>query len=273
MKEKKRFNCIVTSGQIGNFLAFDSFLTNKEKKELKKIIITPNINLFKNKLKFKEESENYQILNLVENNKFYAKNIIVEYVNNLENIKKSILGYKKIIITEFFNNYYLNKWHLNKNINIKNSSFIKIENANINKFNLPKNYCTIVGWSKREEKKFTSYDWQELIKILKIKNIKGVLLNSFYRKDVEIPKSDFLIDLTEKTSLLESIEITKNANFYIGINGCLSIIAMQKYPDRCIIKTCLPKKFKWYRIYYPKIKDKKITIFKNINAKKKNNII
>lgn len=32
MKEEARFDCIITSGQIGNFLAFDSFLTNKEKK-------------------------------------------------------------------------------------------------------------------------------------------------------------------------------------------------------------------------------------------------
>ena len=273
MNKKVRFNCIVTNGQLGNFFAFDSFLTDKEKKSIKKIIITPIMNFYKHKLDFKDENGSYQIINLVKNNKFYSKNIIFEYVDNLESLKKATLGYKKIILERFLNKCHLNKWYLNESINMKNSSFMKIKNADIDKFNLPKNYCVIVAWSKRKEKKFSNYDWKELIKILKIKKIKGVLLNNFYRKDIKIPKNNFLIDLTEKTSLFESIEITKNAKFYVGINGCLSIIAMQKYPNKCMIKTCLLKKFQWYKIYYPKIKNKKTTIFRNITTKKKNNII
>lgn len=265
MKKRARFDCVVTSGQIGAFIAFDSFLTDYEKQNLKKIIINTTSYDFN----IKDKNENYQILNLISNNKFYNKNITVEeFKVNKKELKELNLKHKVVFTKNFRENYHLNNKHLNKKVNIKNSSFLKNENANIEKFKLPEKYCVTVGWSKRKEKKFTGKDWMELIKILKVKKIKALIINDFYRKDVKVPKHKLLIDMTEKTSLLESIEITKNASFYIGINGCLSIIAMQRYPRKCMIKSCV-EDFYWHSYFYPKVKNIKKTFFSTINSKNK----
>ena len=85
MKKKTRFDCIITSGQIGSFIAFDSFLTDKEKKNIKKIIINADKSY---KFNLKDEKENHQILNLIKNNKFYNKNIeLIECDTNEINSK------------------------------------------------------------------------------------------------------------------------------------------------------------------------------------------
>ena len=270
MKETIRFKYVITSGQIGSFIAFDSFLKDCEKKKLEKIIINTNT---ENKFNIKDKHGNHQISKLLINNSFYNKSIkIVEKKLSKKKFEKYISNKNFISTKIFFKNFYNKKLHLDKNINIKNSSFMKIKNADIDKFNLPKNYCVIVAWSKRKEKKFSKKDWEELIKILKANNIKGIILNSYYRKDVEVPEHNLLIDMTGKTTLLESIEITKNANCYIGINGCLSVIAMQKYPRKCMIKSCV-KNFKWFYCFYPKVKNIKRIFFNNINSKAKNNLI
>ena len=263
MKEKARFDCIITSGQIGSFIAFDSFLTDFEKENLKKIIIHNNSNF---EFQIKDNNNSLQILNLLKNNKYYNQNIkFIECKTNNQEIEKHLENHKIVYTRQFRKNYYNYSWHLHENINIKNSSFVKNENADIKKFCLPEKYCVIVGWSKRKEKKLTAKDWKELIKILENKKTQGFILNNFHREDVKIPKHELLIDMTEKTSLLESIEITKNASLYLGINGCLSIIAMQKYPRKCMIKSCI-KNFKWFRYFYPKVKNIKKIFLKNLDS-------
>lgn len=266
MKEEARFDCIITSGQIGSFIAFDSFLTDFEKENLKKIIIDAGSTYDS---QIKDNNNNLQISNLIKNNKYYNQNIkFIECKINKETLKKHSEKHKIVYTRQFKKNYHNYSWHLYEKINIKNSSFIKIKNADLEKFNLPEKYCVVVGWSKRKEKKFTTKDWKELIKILESKKIKAFVINNFYRDDVKIPKHELLIDMTEKTSLLESIEITKNANLYIGINGCLSIIAMQKYPRKCMIKSCI-EKFKWFRYFYPKVKNIEKIFFKEITSNAK----
>ena len=90
MKDPIRFNYIITNGQIGNFIAFDSFLTDQEKKNIKKIIIFPFPN--NHNLDFKDEKGNYQLISLLENNNCYNKNLKIEFIDKKNVLKKEVAG-------------------------------------------------------------------------------------------------------------------------------------------------------------------------------------
>ena len=62
--------------------------------------------------------------------------------------------------------------------------------------------------------------------------IKGVILNL---GDDPVPKDDRLIDLSNKTRLGESIEITKRSCAYVGIDTSLSVMAAYVLPRESII--------------------------------------
>jgi hypothetical protein len=80
---------------------------------------------------------------------------------------------------------------------------------------------------------FTKIDFNGTYKILKNNNLIGVIISN---KQVAIDDSmnDHFINLSTKTTLLESIEIMKKCKFYIGIDSLFSIIASKIFNSRNI---------------------------------------
>lgn len=268
MSKEERFfyEYIVISKAIGDFIAFESFLTDKEKINLKEII-------------YLSSNETIPQFECISKSKFYNKNLKktiikrpygineIEIKNNLINHyfceNKEINKDKVLIDWNFYEGK--NKQLLEKE-NIKNYSFVKEKLCEINKFKLPNKYISISGWTYQLTKKrlFKIKDWHKTIKILKSNNVKGVILNNqnWYLDNLwfkEIIKEDCFINLTGKTNYFEAIEIVKNSKGFIGIDSSLSIIATQSLLEKSIIiksnKGSSSRKLCNY--YYSNLKTKK----------------
>jgi len=119
------------------------------------------------------------------------------------------------------------------------SSFIKHQVANIDRLNLPQNYIVIAPYSSdkaNSRRDFTSADWEATITMLRRRGAKGVVVNN--GTDF-VPNSDQLINLSNKTTILESIEATKKASAYIGIDTCFSVLAAQLFQSSNLIIKCV----------------------------------
>ena len=244
MENEERFfyEYIVISKAIGDFIAFESFLTDKEKINLKEII-------------YLSSNENIPQFECISKTKFYNKNFKKTIIKRPKGINE--LEFKNNLINNYFHenqeinkdkvlidwNFYEGKYEqLLEKENIKNYSFVKEKLCEIDKFKLPNKYVSISGWTYSWTKKrlFKIEDWHETIKILKLYDIKGVILNNqnWYLDNLwfkEIIKEDCFINLTEKTNYFEAIEIVKNSKGFIGIDSSLSIIATQSLPEESII--------------------------------------
>ena len=251
-EERFFYEYIVISKAIGDFIAFESFLTDKEKINLKEIIFFVN-----------KRNTNETRFNIIKNNIFYNKELKITLITPKPNTKNlSFRDERSSLIEEHvLNNLYLSnykhkilidyKFHnqddqykkIVKNQNIKNYSFVKQKLCEINKFKLPQEYISISAWTNgnaKTKRLFEIEDWHETIKILKSNNIKGVILNNekWYLDNLwfkEIIKEDCFINLTGETSYFEAIEIVKKSNGFIGIDSSLSIIATQSLQEKSII--------------------------------------
>jgi ADP-heptose:LPS heptosyltransferase len=240
----------VTFG-IGDFIAFESFLTDKEKASLKEIIIFGNKN-----------HSNETRCSLIKNNIFYNKKIkitiipkpnmeIIGFTRERASLLRSHMSnnlhlannkYKMLVDYRFYNQNDQYK-KIIENQNFKNYSFVKQKLCEVDKFKLPQQYISISAWTRdnpNSKRLFYIEDWHETMKILKSNNIKGIILNNqkLYLDNLwvqEILKEDCFINLTGETNYLEAIEIVKNSKGFIGIDGSLSIIATQALQEKSII--------------------------------------
>jgi hypothetical protein len=242
MNNEERFfyEYIVISRAIGDFIAFESFLTDKEKINLKEVIYlssnktTPHFECI-NKSKFYNKNCKKTIIKRPHGINEIKNNLINHYFNENQEINKD-----KVLIDW---NFYEGKYEqLLKKENLKNYSFAKEKLCEIDKFKLPNKYISISGWTYSRTKKrlFEIEDWHETIKILKTSNIKGVILNNqnWYLNNLwfkEILQEDCFVNLTGETNYFEAIEIIKNSKGFIGIDSSLSIIATQSLPEESII--------------------------------------
>lgn len=109
------------------------------------------------------------------------------------------------------------------------SSFLKHKVASIEHFGLPASYLVICPFStdKRiRSRDFNQDDWNQCFESLRTIGLKGVILN---RGNDIIPNGKDLIDLNNRTTMPESIEILKASKGYIGVDSALSVIAAQKF--------------------------------------------
>ena len=88
---------------------------------------------------------------------------------------------------------------------------------------------------------FTLMDWQRVRAFLHTESYLGVIL---YKGEIKIKKDPYFEDLTNRTSLLESIEILKHPNCcgYIGVDSCLAVLASQLfYPEGLVVVSNNPQ--------------------------------
>jgi len=212
------------TGGIGDILAVECFLTDIEKSNVETIYYATRKkqqieNLFKSNKSF------YNLKNHInlweEHNNFWCFYSIEDYLKKTKNNK--LINYKNckdLSIIKIFDE--INK----KNIKYNKSSFLENKLCNIDKFNLPKNYIVILPYStdKRiSDRDFNNVDWDNTIKILEKFKTKGVLIGE--EKNKKIPNNNFFINLINKTSIEEPIEILKKSQGYLGIDSWLSVLA------------------------------------------------
>jgi len=94
---------------------------------------------------------------------------------------------------------------------------------------LPENYILISPYStdkRLKERDFNEEDWNKTLKFLEQKNLQGVIINS--GNDI-VPKSSYLVDLSNLTKIEEAVEIIKAAKGYLGIDSWLSVLAAKLF--------------------------------------------
>lgn len=138
------------------------------------------------------------------------------------------------------------------------SSFLKYKIVSLENFNLPEVYYCISPYSSYNRKfnshdhnhkrDFEDSDWKSVIRWLSKRNAKGVILNV---GEDSCPKHDRLLNLSNKTSLAESIEILKASKGYLGVDSCLSVLAAMLFDiENLHVRSNNDHCYNWKHVYY-----------------------
>lgn len=247
------FDILITCG-IGDFLAIESFFSQKEK-NIRNVFYATRAQ--KEISKLFDALPNYDIKEHINYfDRFNGKLPTIWDINHLNRITKSKLD---PAIHDYSIKVKFNENRRNKYKHYNGSSFLKYELAKDikTKFNLPSNYivvhpCSKASYRLAAQRELTPYEWKFLLaeipgtsscgKTGLFKDTLGggdfrllggtsqqkiVVLNTW--PDYQIPNNKNIIDLTNKTTLIESIEILKNSNGYFGIDSALSVLAAKLF--------------------------------------------
>lgn len=162
-----------------------------------------------------------------------------------------------------------------------NSSFLKYCLKDISEFILPghkqfdtklleqneNKYFVICPYSPNDRRNanrdFNESDWQTVIKILKSKKMFGVVLNI---GNDTVPNDSILINLSNKTNFIQSIEILKKASGYIGIDSSISVLATKLFNlPNLLVKSQNQHCYINKKVYYAP-KDKFDFLVKNLST-------
>jgi hypothetical protein len=131
------------------------------------------------------------------------------------------------------------------------SSYLRHRLADIGKFDLPDRFLAVHPYSPNDhriQRDFGGDDWDALLAHIGRIGLPGVVLNT---GDDPIPDHPSLVNLANRTTLPESIEILKRAEGFAGIASCLSVLAAQLFPsNRLAIQGYHPHLEKWKAAYY-----------------------
>jgi hypothetical protein len=110
------------------------------------------------------------------------------------------------------------------------SSFVKYKLASISEFNLPSHYTVVCPYSDVNKPQIQSWrrfhprDWEWLTQYLANHQMYGVVVNT---GTDPVPENKWLINLSNKTTLGQALEIVKQSKGYIGIDMAFSVLAAQ----------------------------------------------
>ncbi len=238
---------ILLTGGIGDVIALESFMSDHERKNLTQIHYAT-----------KAANSCVDAINAI--SKWYPK--LEDQSKIFDNFNNRFCIYSKNelskIIPSDINWESISDWSiLSKFPEIESgerpfneSSFLKETLVDIKKFELPTKYLVLVPESENalHNRNFNAYDWAEILHFLKKTNQIGVILRTTGKS---LPTTSYLINLTGKTSLIEAIEIVKNASGYCGVDSCLSVIASKILSaENLRVKSTNPHLYRWKEIYY-----------------------
>jgi hypothetical protein len=223
------FGSVFITGGIGDVFAVESFLTDQERDSLTTIYYATNKRepierLFRSLKSFPNLKNHINVWDNFSN--FWCFYSLEDYLTrsqNLNNFKKNVEKSKDLSIMTIFDQIK------NKNLKYNGSSFLKEKLVDIDTFQLPENYIVLCPFStdkRSKERDFNAEDWNQTLKFLEQKNIKGVVINS--GNDI-VPKNSYLIDLSNLTKIEEAVEIVKAAKGYLGIDSWLSVLAAKVF--------------------------------------------
>ena len=226
------------SGGIGDVIAIESFLSDTDRENLQEIFYASNKNsILQSLFSSLNNYKNLQNHTIVWNDfsKFWCFYTLEECLSKIKNERKQ--APRGLIKSRDLSIYRVFSDIKNKKISYNGSSFLNQNLANIEKFDLPKNYTILLPFSNDKRSKnrdFDANDWNETFSILRKTNSKGVIIN---RGSDVVPDNDLLINLSNKTTIQESIEILKFSSGFVGIDSWLSILAAKIFNNNIQIKS------------------------------------
>ena len=237
----------IVTGGIGDFIAIDQFFGYSFKKNI--IFLTKQSLILKNLLQTYSSKNKYFALyynfDIIKKPGFDDSDELYKHFPIFKKLNIKIINIsdifpilsKKLIADALFNKHCF----LFENISID----VK------DKFNLPDKYIVICPYTEDNRiscihckkshlkidkcpltRNFVDIDYINTIKFLNENNITGVMLSKvFIEISSSIDINNNIINLSSKTTLVESIEILKHSCGYIGIDSFLSVIASKL--DNC----------------------------------------
>lgn len=121
--------------------------------------------------------------------------------------------------------------------------------ADVSRFALPTGYVVLAPYSGNVDaapRDFTAADWDWGLAFLARRRLTGVVLQV---AGPGVPRNGRLVDLSDRTTILESIEIVKGAAAFVGCASSLSVIAAQAVPS--LVKGSNPHLLRHVGDYYP----------------------
>jgi len=253
---QESLDTFIINGAIGDFLLFDSLLTNQIRKRIKKIIIwnpfhpiNPKGKLIEkmiksnfdynpkteikiisypklnsginpaNNLRFSHDMGwlNSTLNSIIKSEKLDHSKTFIQHRMFLESTKnyKSLDYFKKMVKDSKAESSYITR---------------RLTNSIFKHDFMREKYCVIVPYTS-PERTFKPWDLSQALKILdEVLKMPGIVLTGH---KINIDNKN-IINLAQKTTINESIEITKNAAAYIGVDSFLSIIATECIPENYI---------------------------------------
>ena len=247
------FEKLLITGGLGDFLAVDSFFSKEQKSKIKKIILASRAanyikTLFNEKNHYYKNLKKVQILdyNFHKQPSFHGKE------EAREKIKMSKSFWENVYDGSISNIFKIIRA---KKFRYQESSFLDY-NISIKKFNLPSNYILILPFSTNQVNDFRNFDdddWKFIESYLRFNNKIGVCVGTENKK---IPDNKYLINLIKQTSTLESIEILKKSNGYIGIDSWISVLAPKLFnKNNVYIKSNSKHCYRFSSIYFKPFKN------------------
>lgn len=286
-KSQVKYKACIINGAIGDFILFDTFLTKKLRDDLESIVIwNPYV---------PRNPKGEIVEAIIRNNPLYSKKIKIKAINlqpykgeskpkldvnwinyNITAIKNED-DFKKeeyIVQHDIWSHAMSSKKNLDLYINLMRnitpSSFYLVDNHSsklckeklCEKYSvLKEKYCVLAPFTN-QLRFLSDLDLQEVTKIIKSWDIPVVILSGD-KLDINLKGIDVL-NLSGKTSVFESTQITKNASGYIGIDSFLSLIASETLPhNNIIVKTKMIGIN--HKYYYNKVKDVNKIMYKNVD--------
>ncbi len=134
------------------------------------------------------------------------------------------------------------------------SSLLKRPGPDVARFGLPDRYvaiCPETTSTHRLDRWFTDADWGWVLAYLERTGEVGVVLNG--HGALRPPDHPNLIDLGGGTTFLESVEVVRRCDGYLGIDSALSVIAAEVLPPwRLAVKSTVDFMHWWRDVCYPR---------------------
>lgn len=245
---------ILITGGVGDAMAVESLMTDEERQSINCIFYAtraaqPCIELFTNLSTFPNLKK--QLLLWKDFTKIFGFNVKQHLIDKLCAYQPNDLQDVVKTLMEQIDDYSIGKIFYEER-KYTYSSFVKVNLACIKKFNLPESYyciCPYSGNDKRDIRRdFDHSDWETIINFLKSKNTSGVIVNS---GNEYIHDHPLLINLNNKTTIREAVEVVKAAKGYVGIDSAFSVIATKVCkPENILIKSLNVHCYRWAHIYY-----------------------
>ncbi len=249
--DPNRLSILVTGG-LGDVITVESFLTDEQRRTLKCVYYATR--------------QAKAVRQMFESIPIYRK---LEHVVLWEDFSTFFAFYSKADLTDRMTKNRLklpDEWPdvedqsilaifplvTNRTLTYNGSSLLAAPVADLDKFGLPEKYvvtCPYTINDKRSaDRDFSRHDWDVLLKYVEKQDTKVVVIN---QGTDPIPKHPGVVDLSNKTTVAEAVEVVKRATGYFGIDSAFSVIATKLFdPPNLVVKTRNPFLRSHKHIYY-----------------------
>lgn len=148
----------------------------------------------------------------------------------------------------------------------RGSAFVKQQLAQVSDLNLPESYFVVHPFSinaRTLDRDITAEEWTMICRSSRVCGIPVVVVN---QGDETLKRYPGVIDLTNKLSLLQALEVVKQSRGFIGASSIFSVMASKVLSQsQLFIKghDLLKNDFAWF--YYAPIEPANRSVFKNLS--------